>query len=311
MALFGKLFEKKECDICGGEIGLLGNRKLSDGNLCKNCAAKLSPFMTDRRTSSVEEIRQHLNYREQNEQAVARFHPTRTLGGNTKVYIDQAAGTFAVSSRSNWREANPDIIPLSQVIACDIDEKESRTEVYQKDSEGKDVSYNPPRYHYSYRFDVTIRVDSPYFDEIRFDLTNERPDNRYSESYRRCEAMAQELRQALLPSQYPAQGQPVYGAQNVAAQGQYGAQPQYGYAQTAAQGAVGAYAAQHFAQPQAAPAQDGRWQCTCGAINTGKFCAECGQPRPVAVFRCPQCGWTPDPGAALPKFCPNCGNRLG
>ena len=28
MGLFGKVFEKKECSICGGEIGLLGNRKL-------------------------------------------------------------------------------------------------------------------------------------------------------------------------------------------------------------------------------------------------------------------------------------------
>ena len=43
MGLFGKVFEKKECDICGGEIGLLGNRKLDDGNLCKECAKKLSP----------------------------------------------------------------------------------------------------------------------------------------------------------------------------------------------------------------------------------------------------------------------------
>ena len=41
MGLFGKLFEKKECAICGGEIGLLGNRKLEDGNMCKACAAKL------------------------------------------------------------------------------------------------------------------------------------------------------------------------------------------------------------------------------------------------------------------------------
>jgi len=35
MGLFGKLFEKKICSICGGEIGLLGNRRLADGNLCK------------------------------------------------------------------------------------------------------------------------------------------------------------------------------------------------------------------------------------------------------------------------------------
>ena len=29
------LFDKKNCDICGDKIGLLGNRKLDDGNLCK------------------------------------------------------------------------------------------------------------------------------------------------------------------------------------------------------------------------------------------------------------------------------------
>lgn len=28
MGLFSKFFEKKECAICGSEIGLLGNRKL-------------------------------------------------------------------------------------------------------------------------------------------------------------------------------------------------------------------------------------------------------------------------------------------
>ena len=27
------LFDKKICDICGEKIGLLGNRKLDDGNL--------------------------------------------------------------------------------------------------------------------------------------------------------------------------------------------------------------------------------------------------------------------------------------
>lgn len=41
--LYG-IFDKKYCDVCGEKIGLLGNRKLEDGNLCKDCAAKLSPF---------------------------------------------------------------------------------------------------------------------------------------------------------------------------------------------------------------------------------------------------------------------------
>ena len=57
MGLFDKIFEKKICSICGGEIGLLGNRKLEDGDCCKKCAAKLSPWFDERRHSTVEQIK--------------------------------------------------------------------------------------------------------------------------------------------------------------------------------------------------------------------------------------------------------------
>ena len=80
MGLFGKLFEKKECDICGGEIGLLGNRKLEDGNICKACAAQLSPWFSDRKSSTIAEIKEQLAYREANKEKVAAFRTTRTLG---------------------------------------------------------------------------------------------------------------------------------------------------------------------------------------------------------------------------------------
>ena len=79
MGLFGNLFEKKICSVCGGEIGLLGNRKLEDGNLCKNCAKKLSPWFSDRRHSTVDEIKEQLAYREVNLEQVKAFHTTHTL----------------------------------------------------------------------------------------------------------------------------------------------------------------------------------------------------------------------------------------
>ena len=54
--------------------------------------------------------------------------------------------------------------------------------------------------------------------------------------------------------------------------------------------------------PQAAPAADS-WTCECGAVNTGKFCPECGKARPAAgPWTCPQCG-TENSG----KFCQECG----
>ncbi len=170
MALFGKLFDKKECAICGGEIGLLGNRKLEDGNMCKHCAAKLSPWFEDRRQSTVAQIEEQLAYREANKEKVAAFNTTRTLGENTKVLLDEDAGVFMVTSSRNFEEDNPDVLAFSDVTGCDLDIDEDEREIKRNGPDGKQISYNPPRYTYYYDFYVTIHVRNPYFDEIRFKL---------------------------------------------------------------------------------------------------------------------------------------------
>lgn len=53
------------------------------------------------------------------------------------------------------------------------------------------------------------------------------------------------------------------------------------------------------------------WTCTnCGAINKGKFCMECGTKKPEAapLYRCDKCGWEPNDPKNPPKFCPQCGD---
>ena len=177
MGLFGKLFEKKECSICGGDIGLLGNRKLEDGNCCKNCAAKLSPWFSERRQSTVEDIKAQLEYREANQEKVEAFHATRTLGEGTKVILDEDAGKFVVTSARNWQSANPDVLAFSDVTGCTLDIDESRTEIEYKDKEGNRQSFTPKRYAYSYDFYIVIHVNNPYFNEIRFKLNSSSVDN--------------------------------------------------------------------------------------------------------------------------------------
>ncbi len=59
------------------------------------------------------------------------------------------------------------------------------------------------------------------------------------------------------------------------------------------------------------PADSGSWKCSCGATNTGKFCAECGAKRPEAgPKKCSKCGFEPQAGQSAPKFCPNCGSPM-
>jgi len=190
------LFDKKFCDICGGKIGLLGNRKLEDGNMCKDCAGLLSPFMTDRRRTTLADIKEHLAYREANKAQVAAFNVTRTLGNKTKVMLDEDAGKFVVSASNRWQSDNPDVMTYSQVTGCMTDIDEKKTELKTKDREGKDVSYNPPRYEYDYDFNIIIHVNSPWFNEIKFKL-NSSSVKRGTVDYRECEQLANEIKQAL------------------------------------------------------------------------------------------------------------------
>ncbi len=164
------LFDKKFCDICGEKIGLLGNRKLEDGNLCKECASKLSPWFNERRHSTLAEIKDQLAYREANKAAVDAFHTTRTLGRGTKVLLDEDNGKFMVTSASNIKSANPDVLSYGDVTGCEFNIDESKTELKRKDNEGKEVSFVPPRYSYDYDFQIVIHVNNPYFDTMSFRL---------------------------------------------------------------------------------------------------------------------------------------------
>ena len=249
------LFDKKYCDICGEKIGLLGNRKLEDGNLCKDCAKKLSPFFSDRRNSTVDEIRQQLAYREENERRLADFRPDMTFGESKKVYVDRNGGQFIVTASSNWRNANPDLISLSQVTGVNTDIHENKNEIYYKDEEGNRKSYNPRRYECDYEFNVTILVDSPWFDKIELELSDgNRPDSPYTDLYRHYEEQMHTLSDILNGRQSHAYGQNSFAAS---------AAPKT-REQEIMEGVI----------------KNSSWVCkSCGLANSGTLtCRQCGGP---------------------------------
>ena len=232
------LFDKKYCDVCGEKIRFLSNRKLEDGNLCKDCAGKLSPWFSDRRRSTVSEIKAQLADREENKSRVAAFRADRTLGEGNLLCIDEGKGQFMVRRSGETLGDNPDVLNLRDIALCEVEIEDSKTEEKQRDSEGKLISYNPPRYTYRYTFYLHIRLNHAYLEGIRFRISktpveiktglpvqtpaffaalnitaanDPRPEN--DPEYRRYQALGIQMRQALTGREAPApQAAPAFAA---------------------------------------------------------------------------------------------------
>lgn len=273
------LFDKKICDVCGGEIGLLGNRKLSDGNLCKNCASKLSPWFSDRRSSTVSEIKDQLAYREDNMRKLADFKPTLTLGaGTTKIHIDEKAKKFIVTRSTNWERSNPDIIDISQVKDCRIDVSEDREEIFDLDKDGKEVSYNPPKFTYEYEFDVQLDIDSPYFPEIEFELAEDNATGKDSAVYEYYEALGRQIQSKLIPGKYPFTASMQAALKN----GLGAAIKKDEEAAKVVEEETSTNDGLTIGTAAGTQEDPTRWFCpNCGTECHGNFCVKCGNKRPI------------------------------
>ena len=308
MGLFDA-FKKKDCEICGKEVGLFGYKKLEDGEICKDCVKLLSPWFDDRRHSTVEQIKQQLSYREENRAALNAFRPTVAYGERYTLRAEIVNGVptrFVIERGDNYKEENADIVNFKDVTSFHIDVQEHNREIKCRNSQGEEVSYRPPRYEYSYDFYAEINVNHPYFNEMRFQVNRDtlnletvdrRPglgvmrtgfDPTLYPEYRQIRSKCDELEELFRAGMQGMvlNGAPVQQQYGAPVQQQYGApvQQQYG---APVQQQYGAPVQQQYVAPvQPVPAAP---QAPAGP----KFCPNCGAPS--------------DGG----KFCQSCGSRLG
>lgn len=280
MGLFDA-FKKQDCEICGKEVGMFGYKKLEDGQICKDCLKLLSPWFDERRHSTVDQIKAQIAYREENRRQLNSFNPAISLGYDHEIKVElvDSVPTRFVISRGDYLEENADIINFSQVSSFEIDIREHRDEQKYRNGEGNMVSYNPPRYKYSYDFYCDLMVNADYFDDIRFHLNgktlnletvmpqnggfgnifinNNFDPNLYPE-YREYKAMCEQLEQIFSS-----------GIQGIALSG-------YAQSEPVAQ-PTAASVAQPVQQPEPQISAVPKFCPNCGAATEGgKFCQSCG-----------------------------------
>lgn len=180
------LFSKKTCCICGEKVGILGGLKLKDGDMCKECKKKLSPFFDDAKESTVEDIKKQIEAREENYKQLDNLEINKIYGEFGVILIDEKNKKFVavkdtseslfgnqknVKGIEDVKDKNPDIIDFKDIEDVEVKIIETSREEKQTIN-GEQVSYDPKHYTYMIGFDVIIKVKHPYIKVIRISIKN-------------------------------------------------------------------------------------------------------------------------------------------
>lgn len=134
MGLFSAKTNIRICDVCSSPIRNLFATKLGDGYLCANCRKNLSPYYTDLRRRTVDDVKMHLTYREDNKGAVDDFYVTKVLfldrheAGvitGSQLYLDEQHHKFLFSKNKSYKLNNPDVFDFKDIRSIKRDSESS------------------------------------------------------------------------------------------------------------------------------------------------------------------------------------------
>lgn len=193
------LFGKKKCCLCDESVGTIYKKKLPCGLLCEKCSHKLSPFVRSRKFTDIEKLRDHIEYRKENEELLKKFQITRIIGEKERLVIDDKNKLFLFTDQDKWADHQPDVIRFDQVTGFDEYIEAIESGDYYESSKG--IETGVPKGFVNYNFSFTLTVDSPWFDVISLQINRDElnTDNINCAEYREYKEILAEIRETFRP----------------------------------------------------------------------------------------------------------------
>ncbi|MBE6126139.1 MAG: DUF4428 domain-containing protein [Erysipelotrichaceae bacterium] len=171
---------QENCSVCGNKLTRFGSKVLKDGMLCRNCAKLASEWLEDADFAemTVEQIREHLAYRQENREKLAEFKGSKVVDGKYSLFIDDESKDFLISKRSDYVQDNADLLNINEIRKVRIVERK------YLNKDGSDVC-------------VQLLLRHPQFSSLKFQVNEFGCLNRDSEEYQQALKQAYEYVNAL------------------------------------------------------------------------------------------------------------------
>lgn len=117
-----EIISERSCSLCGQKLTEFGNKTLKDGILCRDCVKKASPWLEDEdyEKRSIDQMREHLSYRQENLKQLDHFLCNRKVEGKYSLYLDDENGRFMISKRKDPVKDNADLFEYRDLVRMSI-----------------------------------------------------------------------------------------------------------------------------------------------------------------------------------------------
>ncbi len=171
---------QRTCSVCGNKLTRYGSKILKDGIICRNCAKLASEWLdnADYAEKTVEQIREHLAYRQNNKEKLAGFKGNKAVEGKYTLYIDDESKDFLISKRADYVKDNADIFNINDISKIQIEKRK------YLNRDGSDIYLH-------------LLVRHPEFTDVKFQVNEFGYLNPDSDEYKQALRLAYEYADAL------------------------------------------------------------------------------------------------------------------